>query len=240
MRQFKNASDFYTSREWRKFRLGLMNERTAADGVLYCEHCGKPILKPSDCIAHHSKVEINSQNLNDVSVTLNPENIMLVHAICHNELHDRWGGRLKREQRKAYLVFGAPCSGKTTYVRNVMRKGDLKLDMDDLWASISGQPLHVKPKELNGIVFPIRDLILDKVMLRAGTWQQAWIISAEPYPSERKRLLEQLGGEPIYMDDSEEECLERLYSNPNGRDLDLYKGLIRTWFEERRKEEECF
>lgn len=237
MRTFSNASDFYTSREWRGFRLGLMNERTGPDGILYCEHCGKPILKPADCIAHHCKVEIDGRNLNDASVTLNPDNVMLVHAKCHNELHDRWGGRLKPWQRKAYLVFGAPCSGKTTYVRAAMRKGDLVLDVDDLWKAIAQQPDHVKPRELNGIVFPVRDLILDKVRTRAGTWQQAWVISAEPYPSGRQRLLERLGGEPIYMDAGEEECLRRLHADPQGRDLVLYEGLIRDWFANRTTEE---
>lgn len=237
MRHFNNASEFYTSQEWRRFRLGLMNERTAADGLLYCEHCGKPILKPSDCIAHHVR-EITRETLNVPEVTLNPENIQLLHAACHNEVHQRFGHELKGWQRKAYVVFTPPLGSGEAYVRAAKGRGDLVLDTDSLWRSLTAGEGLEKPKELNDIVFSVRKFIIDKIAMRAGTWQRAWVLSSEPYPSGREDLLKQVGGEPIYMDDTEEECLERLHQDPKGRDVNLYERLIRQWFKERKREEE--
>lgn len=237
MRAFENASQFYTSREWRLFRAMLMQERTNEEGLLLCEHCGKPILKPADCIAHHVE-EIDGRNLNDAAITLNPGNIMLVHASCHNEIHDRFGGRLKPWQRKAYVVFGPPMGSAGEYVRRAKGKGDLVLDVDALWEALTMDDALAKPTTLNGVIFPVRDLILDKVRVRAGSWQRAWITSSEAYPSARQRLVDRLGGEPIYLDDTEEECLGRLHADPEGRDVKLYEILIRDWFAERRAEME--
>lgn len=237
MRIFKSPSDFYTSREWRGFRAGLIHERTNAEGLLLCEHCGRPILRPADCIAHH-KEELSPRNLNDPAISLNPDNIALVHASCHNEIHDRWGGRLQAWQRKAYCVFAPPFGTARDVVTAGKGRGDLVLDMDALWASMGFLDGLERPASLKAVVFPVRDLVLDRIATRAGTWQRAWIVSAEPYPGERERLLERMGGEPIYTDDTEEGCLARLHEDPKGADIALYEGLIRTWFEERRREED--
>lgn len=234
--RYDSASQFYTSKEWRSFRAMLMNERTGPDGLLRCEHCGQPILRPADCIAHHVK-EIDYRNLNDAGVTLNPANIMLVHAKCHNEIHDRFGGRIKTWQRKVYVVFGPPMGTASEYVKAAKGKGDLVLDTDGLWETLSLDPEGGKPSQLNGIVFPVRNQILDLIKTRAGSWQCAWIVSAEPYPNGREDLLKRVIGEPIYMDDTEAQCLERLHANPGERDVGLYERLIRQWFANRPEDE---
>ena len=226
---FRNASEFYTSQVWRQFRLMLMNERVNEQGELICQHCGKPIIKGYDCIAHHI-TEITPQNLNDVNITLNPDNIMLVHARCHNNIHQRFGGRLRDYQRKVYLVYGAPCSGKTTYVKENMQVGDLVIDLDSVWECISGQPRYVKPNELKSIVFDIRNKLLDSVKTRQGRWQCCYIIEGLPLVGERMRRIETLGAEPIYIQATREECLKRLRENPNGRGAE-YEDYINNWFD---------
>lgn len=235
MRGFDNPSQFYTSREWRLFRSMLMQERTGPDGLLRCEHCGEPILRPADCIAHHVR-EIDFRNLNDPAVTLNPDNILLVHASCHNEIHDRFGGRIQKWQRKAYAVFSPPMGTGAEYVRQAKGKGDLVLDMDTLWQSLTLDESLDKPTTINDVIFPVRNLVIDKINLRAGRWQRAWVTSSEAYPSGRQDLIRRLGGEPIFTDDTEEECLARLYAQPEGRDVKLYERLIREWFDQRRRE----
>ena len=40
MRPYKNASEFYTSTEWRKLRQMLMNERVSSQGEIMCAECG--------------------------------------------------------------------------------------------------------------------------------------------------------------------------------------------------------
>lgn len=167
-------TDFYRSARWRMLRQTLMHERSGKDGLI-CTHCGKPIFRDYEAILHHV-IELTPQNVNDAEIAYNPENLVFVHLHCHNEIHNRFGGRIKTYQRKVYYVYGAPCSGKSTFVRNNMQAGDLVLDIDRLWSALSGQPEYIKPNALKPIVFNSRNAIIDSIKTRAGSWQQAFVI----------------------------------------------------------------
>ena len=230
MRTYKTASEFYTSKEWRKLRQMLMSERVNASGEITCAECGKPIIKGYDCIAHHIK-EINATNLNDPSVTLNPLNILLVHMKCHNKIHNRFGGRVQTWQRKVYYVYGAPCSGKSTFVRENMQSGDLVLDIDRLWSALSGQPEYVKPNELKPVVFNARNAIMDSIKTRAGNWQTAWVIEGGAFLGDRMRRIETLGAESIFIEATRDECIQRLASDEKRRSVqDEWIKYIDEWF----------
>lgn len=208
---WNNLSSFYNSTEWKKFKEGLIHERVnPSDGILYCHFCKEPILKKYDCIAHHIQ-PLTMQNVNDYSVSLNPENIQLVHARCHNEIHKRFG---YVAERKVYYVYGAPCSGKTTFVNNVKGNSDLVIDMDNIWQCITGQR-YTKPKALNTNAFGLRDCLLDMVKTRAGKWERAYIIDGGAVKSERDRKIALYGAEAIYIGVDRDECLKRLYGDCN-------------------------
>lgn len=197
---FRTIHDLYVSSEFKKLRALLMDERTSfEDGVLYCEYCHKPIVQKYDCIAHH-KTEVTAGNLNDMSVTLNPENIMLVHHECHNRIHKRFG----RIIRKVYMVYGAPRSGKTSYVDHIKDIDDLVVDMDDIWQCIGDDEL-LKPSALKPIVFAMRDKLYECILTRLGAWANAYIITTRP----DMRLADKLGAELIYIPSDRETCLER-------------------------------
>lgn len=232
MRYYKNASDFYTSKEWRAFRQMLMHERTNEQGEIICAECGKPILKAYDCIAHHID-EITPYNLNDVNITLNPDNIELLHMACHNSRHNRFGGRIKAYQRKVYYVYGAPCSGKSTYVQDNMQAGDLVFDIDKVWEALSGQPEYIKPATLKDVVFNVRNAVYDSIKTRAGLWQNAYVIEGGALLGDRTRRLETLGAEPIYIDTSKDECINRLISDDSRAEVqDQWIKYINKWFDD--------
>ena len=205
-------TDFYRQATWIKLRKALKHERVNEEGLLICEHCGKPILKDYDAILHH-KVELTPQNVNDWDIAYNPDNLAFVHAKCHNEIHNRFGGRVKTWQRKVYYVYGAPCSGKSTFVRESMQSGDLVLDIDRLWEAMSGQPEYIKPNAIKANVFIARNAIIDSIKTRAGSWQAAWIIEGGALLGDRMRRIETLGAEAIYIDATRDECLQRLASD---------------------------
>lgn len=83
-------SDFYKSKEWTDFRALLMLQRLNERGEIICAHCGRPIVKRYDCIGHHL-VELTETNYRDVTISLNPDNVVLVHHRCHNEIHEKTG-----------------------------------------------------------------------------------------------------------------------------------------------------
>ena len=218
-------SSFYSSKVWANFRLGLMQERTNEDGLLICEHCGKPILKRYDCIAHH-KIELTEENVNDFEISLNPENIALIHLRCHNEEHERFEG--KRQQ--VWIVYGAPCSGKTTFVKLNAHEDDLILDMDAIFRMISGCERYDKPKRLAPVAFAVRDAILEAIKLRKGFWRNAWIITTKTW-MEIARDAEIYRAEPIHIDTEQTECIKRLTEHPNGRDVTEWTRYIEEYFE---------
>lgn len=228
MRTFTSLSQFYTSDEWRGFRASLLSERVNLnDGILYDEHNGKPLLNSYDIVAHH-KIPLTMQNVNDYSISLNPENIMLVSHRSHNEIHARYGFAMLK---KVYYVYGAPCSGKTTFVRESKGNSDLVLDIDLIWQAVTGGALYEKPDALKAAVFAMRDTLLDIVKTRTGKWERAWVIEGGALKSDRERRISALGAEDIFIQCDKETCLQRLASD-NTRELvmEQWRRYIDDWF----------
>lgn len=197
-------ANFYTSKQWTKLIAQLKLERVNADGQVICEYCGNPITKAYDIIGHHIE-ELTDENVNDYMVSLNPDNVMLIHFRCHNKIHERFEGFRQR----VWLVWGSPCAGKSTWVKNSAHKDDLIVDIDNIWESIClSDKLH-KPARVKPIVFKLRDALLDSVKIRQGMWRNAYIVGTYPLKSDRERLCRVLGAEEIHIDTSKAECLER-------------------------------
>lgn len=197
--------NFYRSDNWTNLLKVLRNERISPEGYNVCEYCGKPIIRAYDCIGHH-KIELTEENYTDANISLNPDNIMLVHHKCHNIIHNK----LSYSGRQVFIVYGSPLAGKTSYVREAMNEGDLIIDMDNIWSCVSGCDRYVKPNRLKAVVFSVRDNLLESVKYRRGKWLNAYIIGGYPYEAERDRLADQLGARLVHIDTPFEVCLERL------------------------------
>ncbi len=195
-----------------------MLERTDDKGRLICARCGRPILKKYDCIAHH-KTPISADNVNDINISLNPDNIELIHFKCHNIEHKRFEG-FKQE---VYLVYGSPCAGKTTWVNSVASNSDLILDMDRLWEAVCNSDRCSKPNVLKANVFGIRDCILEQIKTRTGKWTAAYVIGTYPLRTERDRLCDLLRATPVFIDTCEDDCLMRAKT-------DEWKEYVRKWW----------
>lgn len=224
-------SDFYRSGDWRDLVNVIKLQRTDDSGNIICEHCQKPIVKAYDCIGHH-KIHLTEENYTNAEISLNPENIMLVHHACHNRIHHKTGFI---QQRNVFLVYGSPCSGKTTWVRESMTEGDLIVDIDSIWQCVSGCDRYVKPLRLRQNVFLVRDLLIDFIRLREGKWANAYVIGGYPLVSERERLIKLLGARAIFIDTPKAECLERLHKADDGRNVEEWEKFISDWWEKFQK-----
>lgn len=222
---WRTLHEFYTSKEWRTFRESLIHQRTKPDGVLYDELNGQPLVKAYDIIAHH-KQQLTVQNVNDYSISLNPDNIMLVSMRSHNEIHKRFG---YAQGRKVYYVYGAPCSGKSSYVESIKGNSDIIADIDLIWAAITGGQRYVKPDALKVNAFQLYSAVLDQIKTRAGKWERAYIITGGAHKGQRERQLAELGAEPIFIDTPKEVCLQRLNGDTQ-RDITQWAGYIDEWF----------
>lgn len=218
---WQTLTDFYRTKEWCKLLVTLKLERVNERGELICEYCGKPIVKAYDCIGHH-KIELTEENFRDANISLNPDNIMLIHHKCHNIIHNK----LQHSRRSIYIVYGSPLAGKRKYVNDVANEGDLIVDIDRVWSCVSGGVS--KSGRLNAVVFGVRDYLLDCIKYRRGKWLNAYVIGGYPLISERERLAKELGAELIYIDSTKEECIKKLYDS--NLDVKEYTEFIETWW----------
>lgn len=209
-------NNFYRSPEWEHLRLQLILTRANGEGYVICEHCGKPIVNMYDCIGHH-KEELTEANVNDYNVSLNPENIALVHFRCHNAIHKRFG----TWTRHVYIVYGSPCAGKTTYVNERALKDDLIIDIDRIYEAVNNE----RSNRLYDNVMQVYRLLVDMVRTRNGRWVNAWIIRGFPLKGERERLASQVDGELVHIDTDRDTCLERAYRRAEG-----YDRFVNDWW----------
>jgi len=136
MKQYQTTAQFYKSQDWADCKAQVTQARLK-DGALYCEHCGKVIVKNfnpaannnAGAIVYHHKVYLNNYNVNDASISINPDNIAILHWQCHNEVHNRFNGVSTQPEKKVYLITGASCSGKTSFVKERVQPNDVVLDI---------------------------------------------------------------------------------------------------------------
>lgn len=227
--RFSTLAEFYRSREFADFKKVEIGRRMRPDGFVYCEHCGEAMVKSGDIIAHHCNIYLTLDNVNDFNISLNPENIQLVHFKCHNDIHNRFG----KWTRHIYLVHGAPLAGKRTFVEERAGLHDLIIDTDNIYACITTNPLYVKSGRLYECKEAVERALLDCVKNRRGKWINAFIIGGLPYvyKAQRERFCNEYGAEEIFIPCTREEALLRLASSNDGRDKAEYAKYINTYFD---------
>ncbi len=222
MAKHKKLQTFYASDTWRKFRMRIIAERG-----LRCEYCGERVVHSRELTLHHIE-ELTLENVNDRAVSLNPDNIQVVHHACHNKIHRR--GKAKTGQQ-VYIVYGPPLSGKTSYVKDRMMPGDLVVDYDSLYVGISFLPIYDKPNEILPNVRLVHNQLLDNIKTRYGRWDNAWIIGGYADKYKREKLARETGAELVFLPVSREECVERLKTDLyRKKRLSEWTGYIDNWF----------
>lgn len=199
-----------------------------------CAKCGG-VFDISELRPHH-KVELTLDNIDDVNVTLNPDNIEVLCHDCHNAAHKRFGYVVGAKH--VYLVYGSPCAGKTTYVNSVATRNDLIVDLDKIHRAICICGLYDKPDATKRVAFNVRDYLLDEV--RTATprrkWQDAYIIGTYPDRIDRDMFVQDYGAELVHIDTSKEECIKRAYQDIERSSIrDAVIGWINAYWERYRE-----
>lgn len=224
MAKYAILQSFYASEKWQRFRAIIINKRG-----MVCEHCGQLITNVGDLTIHHIN-ELTPENVDDVTISLNPENVVIVHHDCHNKIHKRFGYNSRGKQ--VYIVFGAPLAGKKTFVKQNIIRGDIVVDMDMIYSAVSLLPNYDKPDNLLSNVRAVHNLLIDNIKTRYGKWNNAWVIGGYADKYKREKLAEDLGAELIMCNTSKDECINRLMMDT----ARLYRitewtGYINDWFD---------
>jgi len=223
---WNSLHSFYCSKEWFNCKTKLYVDRENENGELECEHCGK-VVDRKDVVVHH-KIYLDLSNVNDYNISLNPDNLALVHHTCHNEIHERWG----KYNRHIYLVYGPPLSGKTTWVENKATKDDLIIDIDSIREAITGAKRYERSGFTNNEVFDVYNLLLEKVKYHSSRIRakNIYIIGGFAHDRQREELCSMMNAEEVFIECSKEECMLRLQTCGDNRDVNSWKAYIDDWF----------
>ena len=104
------------------------------------------------------------------------------------------------------VVLGPPCSGKSTYVAETAKPGDVIIDYDVLAQAFGSPTAHDAPKAIGDVTFPARTSAINQVI--KGVEADAWIIHTSPQPDQLERYR-QAGAVFKTIDPGKDVCLER-------------------------------
>lgn len=129
------------------------------------------------------------------------------------------------------VVYGPPCSGKSTYVQDHMGENDVTYDYDRLIHAMTTQKARGTEKTAaHDIAIGIRGLIINRVKEETPV-SKAWIITR--WPTEAlKEKLEGLSVTMKQMDADRKTCLDRLEADESREDKPGWRDIINQWFDE--------
>lgn len=131
------------------------------------------------------------------------------------------------------IVAGPPGSGKTTYVRNHMRHGDLIVDIDALYVALSGLGWHDKPLGLLPFVCEARDAVIAR-LARKSDVARCWIITGTADTDKLQELKAGVGAERlIVLTTSRTDCIKNIMNDATRSHMAaLQTELVDRWFRE--------
>ncbi len=113
--------------------------------------------------------------------------------------------------------MGAPCSGKSTYVREQAKGEDIIVDMDRIALSLAveGTPDFQYSERIRNIARQARPAIVKGALLAAQGERRlgVWIIHTDPSPQDRQ-MYRAMNAQFIELDPGKEVCLARAKERP--------------------------
>jgi predicted kinase len=236
------AKKFYNSKVWKDNRQAYFKHKY---GI--CELCDNPGEE-----VHH-KTFLRPNNMHDVNVTMGWDNLILLCKACHNVQHDK-AYQLHREwQRKnpdterdlkfdvngdliehktVHIVWGAPASGKTTYVKDHKGKYDIVVDLDYIMSALSLSNDRTRSEDTFPFALDVVKLMNELIGHRKYFFEHAWIIVTMPIKADRIKLAKELKAELIHIDIDKSTCLERAKLDDCRADKLLQYKIINKYFDE--------
>lgn len=131
------------------------------------------------------------------------------------------------------VVYGPPCSGKTTYVQKNKGKKDIIIDFDRLRTALTFSEIHSTNDEkfANRYVNACRGSIVSCAKKKQGEAETYWYTTSILTDS-LKEWFSGLNPEYREIEATEEECLEHLANDDTRPDKEYWTKIIKNWFKE--------
>ena len=128
-----------------------------------------------------------------------------------------------------YLIYGSPCSGKSTYIKGHFQTGDIVCDVDRIFSALCFNEEHQTELYAQEVASMLHMELLEIIRDRKGDWKNAYVVSLantkEKLQLEKERIN---ADECIYIDTPYEVCIERAKERPF-----YFQWIIQDWFETR-------
>lgn len=219
---------------WDKLRLTIL----ARDSYL-CQPCltkGRPT--PATQVDH---IIAKAQGGTD-----DADNLQAICTDCHKDktadesghaTHPTW---FEPSAIPLTILCGPPCSGKTTYMTQHAKRGDVTIDLDIIRSSL--EPSYRQWTKAIDDVLMNKSIRLRNAMLgelHRSRARAAWFIVSAPAKAERQWWAKTLNGEIVLLDPGVAECKRRAIARGtplalNGVDSWHWKS-SRPWAQPKRK-----
>lgn len=234
------ARRFYHSSEWANARTYVIERDKGL-----CKGClRKGKIMPGDEV--HHKIWIRPTNIDNADITLNQNNLEYLCRDCHFQIHKQSmhlrsyrkivnngvyiDERGNMQKQMVYIVHGAPGSGKTTFVKDNMKSGDLIVDLDLIKHAISMCSKAQVLDNLYEVSESIRELLYERIESKRIDSKTIWIISMLPTREARQQLQLRFDAKLIHIDTDIDACVERILNDDEREDKEFQMKLIDKYF----------
>lgn len=136
---------------------------------------------------------------------------------------------------KLNIIYGPPCSGKSTYVKKNIKDNQIVYDYDEIARAITYGTHHaIERGAIHQYVIDYRLSFLKRLKIDEEL-EEAWLITSYP-TDEFKGFVEGIDVKYKKMDASLEECLKRLEKDESRIEKEEWAERIKDWFEKHEKE----
>lgn len=128
-----------------------------------------------------------------------------------------------------YLIYGSPCSGKSTYIKEHIQRGDLVCDVDLIYGAITNSIPHDAELYTHEVACQLDSALKEIIRERKGNWKNAYVVSLANTEEKLQKAKDQINAdECIFIDIPYEVCMERAKERPF-----YFQWIIQEWFETR-------
>jgi hypothetical protein len=133
------------------------------------------------------------------------------------------------------IVTGPPCGGKSTYIKERAKPGDIIIDMDILALALTteGTEPFTYSDRVRQVAFRARSAAVSEALsvAQGERYQNVYIIHTDPNPDQRA-YYRAFGGRFVECDPGKEVCLERVLLRPKQNQA-ISKKFINEYYKHR-------
>lgn len=131
-----------------------------------------------------------------------------------------------------HIVTGPPCAGKSTYVAEHAKDGDVRVDFDLLAQALGFQGRHCSKGHVRSVTYAARKAAIAYLMEHADSTEfDGWVIHSSPR-AEQMEEYEACGAQFHALDTDMETCLARAVEDERPEETAEH---IREWFNNMEK-----